>query len=489
MKAKSYSSSLELKNVKVEEWKSEIDDDPDLYELIKSLPPENLRVFNKTIILNPFIPIIPFYNQVKLLVSAWESEDCLYGGGRGGGKTDAFLMGATQFVQFPEWKAGILRLTYKHLSKLGAVMNRAKKWFTLKHIINEGIAPHWNRDTTTWEFLSGAGILFGHVQHDDDVDAYQGAELHRLLIEEAVQFSTHKITHLKGSVRKAEGDVLPVNIWYNGNPGGLSHDYFNNKFVKGKGLFIPSLFKDNKYLNQIKYKKFLSGIAEENPILGRQWEHGDWDAVPKGKMFKRTWFNKTYTLLPERIIKRVRLWDLAATDPEDPTNKNPDPDYTAGALLLVGESGRAYLQNMRQYQLAPDESEEEIFKQAEEDTRAVKLRIELEGGASPQYLINDWSKRLPGYDFEGWTIPKKSKMIRAQAMVSFIKNGNLWLYEDPEWNDNFLAEITSFPTKKVHDDQVDALSGAFAVAFNLEMKDYNNLEDPDWDEFAELNEY
>lgn len=489
MKVKSYESTQHLKNVKVDEWKTELDDDKDLYNLIKNLKTSQRNVFNKTIILNPYIPIIPFYNQVKLLVSAWEHEFALYGGGRGGGKTDAFLMGATQFVQFPQWKAGILRLTYKHLSKLGAVMDRAKKWFTLKHLKNEGLEPKWDRDSTTYNFPSGAGILFGHVQHDADVEAYQGAELHRLEIEEAVQFSVFKITRIKGSVRKVKGDVLPTNVWYNGNPGGLSHDYFDKKFVKGKGLFIPSLYHDNRYLNHKKYEQFLDDIAEENPILGRQWKHGDWDATPEGKMFKRAWFRKTYTQIPEQVIKRVRLWDLASTDPDDPTNTNTDPDYTAGALLLVGKSGRAYLHNMRHYRKNPDESEEEIFQQAEEDSRAVSLRIEFEGGASPGYLINDWSKRLPGYDFSGWTVPRKSKITRAQAMVSFIKNGNLWLYEDPDWNDNFLAEITAFPTKKVHDDQVDALSGAFAVAFGLELKDYNNLEEPDWDELVDFNDY
>ena len=55
--------------------------------------------------------------------------------------------------------------------------------------------------------------MFGHVQHDSDVEIYQGAELHRLLIEEAVQFTKFKITGLKGSIRKLEDDPLPINLY------------------------------------------------------------------------------------------------------------------------------------------------------------------------------------------------------------------------------------------------------------------------------------
>lgn len=466
-------------------WEKQYHIDPRVRELFENLSTDEQDVFLDTILYNPYIPHTPYFTQIKLLTSAWEHEFALFGGGRGGGKTDTFLMAGVQFVEdFPEWKAGILRLTSKHLTRLGAVLDRARRWFTAPYLKREGIEPTGPGESSIYKFPSGAGLMFGHVQHDSDVEIYQGAELHRLLIEEAVQFTKFKITGLKGSIRKLEDDPLPINIWYNGNPGGVSHDYFNNGFVKGSGLFIPSLYTDNPYLDHNKYEEFLDSIAEDNPVLGRQWKHGDWEATPEGKMFKRRWFRHTYTHINEQIVKRVRLWDLAATDPEDPSKSN-DPDWTAGCLLLLGESGRAYLDDMRHFQEAPDTAEAEIFKQAEQDTRAVKLRIELEGGASPRYLMNIWSKKLPGYDFEGWNVPRKDKITRAQAMVSFIKNGNLWIREDPEWNDAFLAEISSFPTKNVHDDQVDALSGAYSVLFNLKNSDYDP---PDWEDFEEYNE-
>ncbi len=117
-------------------------------------------------------------------------------------------------------------------------------------------------------------------------------------------------------------DPLPINFWFSGNPGGISHDYFNKNYVKGPKLFIPSLYTDNPYLDHIQYGSFLDDIADEDPIKGRQWKDGDWEAVPEGLMFKREWFTKhTYDFLPENIVAACSLWDLAATDPEDPTNR------------------------------------------------------------------------------------------------------------------------------------------------------------------------
>lgn len=477
----------DLYDWKEDVWEKQYNIDYRIRELFQNhLDTDEQDVLFETILYNPYIPHVPYFTQIKLLTEAMHEEFILYGGGRGGGKTDAELMAGVQFADFPEWQAGILRLTYKHLSRLGAILDRAKKWFNQPYLDREGIKPEGPGENSIFKFPSGAGLMFGHVQHDSAVEIYQGSELLRLELDEAVQFSTFKITGLKGSIRKSKSNPLPMGVIYTGNPGGLSHDYFNNAFVKGPHLFIPSLFRDNPHLDHDKYELFLDDIAKENPILGLQWKDGDWNAVPEGKMFKRSWFRHTYWHIPERVVKRVRLWDLASTDPEDPNKSNKDPDYTAGCLLLLGESGRAYLEDMQHFRKNADIAEDNIFKIAKKDTPAVKFRFELEGGSTPQYLMNIWSKRLVGYDFDGWRVPRKDKTIRAQAMVSFIKHGNLWIKEDADWNDEFLAEITSFPTKKVHDDQVDALSGAFSVLFNLKNEDYD---EPDWEEFEEYNDY
>lgn len=487
MSLKNFQSTVELKKWKVEEWKTQFDDDNDLQNLFKGLKSYQRRIFYKTIVLNPYIPIVPFYKQVAFLTSQHQHREGFYGGARGGGKTELFLTGASQYASFPQWKALILRLTFPQLNKPGAILKRAEKWYTKPYLINEKLQPKADGKNHIYTFPSGSEVAFGHVQHDIDVENYQGAEVHRVLLEEAGQFSIRKITDLYGSVRKLEDDVLPVNVWMNGNPGGLSHDYLKEEFVEGTGLFIDSKLTDNTKLDQEEYKANLKRIAKNDPIRYRQWRYGDWGAVLEGAMFKREWFSKsTYSSIPERVIKRVRFWDMAATLEEDP-NKQGGADWSVGALLGLGESGKAYLEDMLRFRKDPDLTEELILSTADTDSRKIILRVEQEGGAQAKtYVHNTLARQLPGYDFEGKS-SRKNKIERAKAMLSFIKTGNLKIKEDITWNTAFLNEICSFPTKGVHDDQVDALSGAFAVLFDLD--DNSRVDNTDYNYLNQLMNY
>lgn len=390
----------------------------------------------------------------------------LYGGARGGGKTEASLMGALQYVEFGEWKAGIFRLTFPDLSVPGAIMDRALTWLHENPILEAaGIAPKWDNSKKTFTFPSGAKVMFGHVQHEKDADKYQGSEFHHLIFDEAVQFTESKITKIKGANRKQVNDPLPLRIWFTGNPGGVSHDYFKERYVDGPGLFINSKYTDNPYLNHVEYEKIFEEIKDSDPILYRQWKLGDWEAIPEGKLFKRKWFvDKLYELINERIVKWLRFWDLAATKEDDDTKKG-GPDWTVGLLFALGESGKVYVPDMVRFRKDPDEAEEEILKTAKEDGRHVIIRIEQEGGASAKYVMNTFSKYLPGYDFEGRPVQRKSKIDRARSFVSFIKNGHVKIKEGVDWLTTFLNEVTSFPTKGIHDDIVDALSGGLNELF------------------------
>ena len=57
----------------------------------------------------------------------WKPE-VFYGGAAGGGKSDALLMGALQYVDVPGYHALILRRTFAELSLPEALMERANEW-------------------------------------------------------------------------------------------------------------------------------------------------------------------------------------------------------------------------------------------------------------------------------------------------------------------------------------------------------------------------
>ena len=78
---------------------------------------------------NPWWGHDPSDKQLKAL---WVYEECpnlFYGGAAGPGKTSYLLMAAVQYVQYPHYRALILRKTYADLSLPGAIMDRAIDWW------------------------------------------------------------------------------------------------------------------------------------------------------------------------------------------------------------------------------------------------------------------------------------------------------------------------------------------------------------------------
>src|SRR5688572_3833424 len=57
-----------------------------------------------------------------------EQLEALYGGAAGGGKSDAMLMAALQYVHVPSYSAIIMRRTFAELSLEGALLSRAHQW-------------------------------------------------------------------------------------------------------------------------------------------------------------------------------------------------------------------------------------------------------------------------------------------------------------------------------------------------------------------------
>ena len=396
--------------------------------------------------------------------------------------SDSALMSALQYVEFPEWTVGIFRLTYKDLTTPGAILNRAESWLDNNDLLKkEGIEPKYKRTDYSFTFPSGAQIQFAQVQFDQDAQHFQGAELHKTIIDEAVQFTETKINRLKGSIRRNIDDPLPTEILYTGNPGGVSTEYFRNNFVDGDGQFIDSKYIDNCYLDFNDYeKRVFEDLKDSDPVLYAQWKLGDWNASNSGSMFKQDWF-KFYSFINERITHRVRAWDMASTDPVNPTGSN-DPDYCVGSLLMKGESGRIYVDNQVRFRADPDEVEENIINIANQDGFEAPIIMEQEGGSQAKTYMSYLQRKLQGHIFHPLS-SRKDKIERAKPMVSAIKFGNMKFRDGEEWIYDMINEMCSFPTVGIHDDIVDSLSLGFNYLNGLNVNDkhsgLNNYYDND----------
>ena len=213
------------------------------------------------------VPHYPWPKQIEFL--RLDCREALYGGAAGGGKSDATLMAAAQYVHVPRYAALIVRKTYKDLSLPGAVMDRALEWWRGKWGI------HWNPDDRRLTFPSGATITFGYLESEVDKLRYQGAEIQYLGVDEATQFPESRARYLMSRLRRHASFPVPIRARFTANPGGIGHDWVFNGFVKpgAKGRFIPALAKDNP---SIDFDEYMMTLDVLDPITKEQLKNGVW---------------------------------------------------------------------------------------------------------------------------------------------------------------------------------------------------------------------
>jgi len=175
-----------------------------------------------------------------------------------------------------------------------------------------------------------------------------------------------------------------------------------------------------------------------------------------GGTFKREWFEVLDAAPAISAARKVRRWDFGATDPKEKTSS--DPDYTVG--LLLGEIGGIYyVLDVVRGQESPAGVERMLKNTALQDGKAIKVRIPQDPGAAGKSNAAHQIKLLAGWDVKA-ALESGSKEVRATPVEAQAEAGNIKLVNGP-WVAAFLEEIAEFPNAK-HDDQVDALSGAFA---------------------------
>lgn len=405
-----------------------------------------------------YCPHDPTARQSEFL--ALNGLEALYGGAAGGGKSDALLMAALQHVHRPRYAALLLRRTYADLSLPGALMDRCGDWLRASD-------AHWNDQKKTWTFPSGASITFGYLETEKDKYRYQGAEFQFIGFDEATQFSETQYRYLLSRLRRLAGAEVPLRARCASNPGGVGHEWVKSRFVKAadpERPFIPAKLEDNPHLDREEYEK---SLAQLDHITRAQLRSGDWDVLPEGRKFKREWFS---FLDPHEIpeaLRCVRFWDMAATEPKP----GADPDFTCGVKMGVTPNGQYVILDVRYERGAPGSVETLIKRTAIEDGRACEVWMEEEGGSSGKVVTDHYTRKvLPGYAFRGLR-STGSKEVRANPVSSQAEAGNVLLVRAP-WNAPYLDSICAFPTEGVHDDDVDATSGALGV---LTVEDENPL--------------
>jgi predicted phage terminase large subunit-like protein len=386
--------------------------------------------------------------------------EALFGGAAGGGKSSALLMSALQYVDVPNYSAILFRRTYADLALPGAIMDRFQSWISSEDDVR------WNANNYTAVFPSGARISFGYLNNQQDYLRYKGAEFQFIGMDEVTEIRESDYRYMFSRLRRpASGPLakVPLRMRSASNP---APNWVRQRFIiegKDQGrIFVPSKLTDNPGIDADSYRQALQAL---DPVERRRLEEGDWWSTTLGSLFER----ESIVLLDSHEVpqitsaaRAVRFWDLAATEP---SQSNPDPDWTVGTLMLF-DQGIAYVLDVRRARVKGEKVEQLVAQTAYEDGHAVAIRMEQEPGSSGKALCDQYARYVvPGFDFEGIR-STGDKLTRARPFAAAVANGNVRCVRST-WLTDWLDELSSFPEAANHDDQVDSAVGAFTFLTGL----------------------
>lgn len=267
-------------------------------ELLAALYPPLARCF-------PHLATVSAPQAAFLLL---DQREAFYGGAAGGGKSDALLAAALQYVDTPGYSALILRRTFADLALPGAIMARSHEWLT-------GFAA-WNDTKKLWTFPSGATLAFGYLDAERDVYRYQGAEFQFVAFDELTQFPEGAYTYLFSRLRRLAGVDVPIRMRSASNPGGVGHGWVKRRFIERRApdvVFVPAKVDDNPGLDVEEYRRSLMMLPE---VLRAQLLAGDWGAF-EGAAFPE--FGDAHVVSDFRLVESFERFECMDYGLNNPT--------------------------------------------------------------------------------------------------------------------------------------------------------------------------
>lgn len=254
--------------------------------------------------------------------------EVVYGGARGGGKTDACLGDWALHAKRYGADAKGLFLRRTQIALLPTI-ERAKRLF-------RPLGAVWKEQDKRFVWPNGATLYFRYLDKDSDADNYQGHDYTRVYVEELTQFAVpDPLDKIKATLRSGAG--VPTGFRASCNPGGPGHGWvkeryiepgawnivkstfvnpFTNEEVSRSRVFIPAKLSDNPQLlrNDPGYvaNLFMSG----SKALVQAWLQGDWDVV-EGAFFD-CWDTSKHVVQPFIIPKdwtKFRSFDWGSAAP------------------------------------------------------------------------------------------------------------------------------------------------------------------------------
>lgn len=251
--------------------------------------------------------------------------EILFGGARGGGKTDGIL--GKYAVKEKRWGRGFNGVFFrKEMPQQDDLIERAKE-------IYGPTGAKWAEQKKQFALPHGGRLRFRPLESIADAEKYQGQSLSDAAVEEAGNYPLPApIDRLFGCLRSAMG--VPIQLLLSANPGGPGHQWIKQRYIdpapggfkrlvrllpnsaEHHAVYIPSRISDNRILlaKDPGYVDRLYLVGSEN--LVKAWLEGDWSVI-EGAYFPEFSMAK-HVIAPFEIPKhwaRIRAMDWGSAKP------------------------------------------------------------------------------------------------------------------------------------------------------------------------------
>ncbi len=251
--------------------------------------------------------------------------ECLFGGARGGGKTDGVLgKWAIKSERYGRNFNGVF--FRKEMPQADDLVERAKEIYL-------PLGGEWREQPRQFRMPKGGRIRFRPLENVSDAAKYQGQNLTDCAVEEAGNYEDPKpIDMLFGALRSKGG--VPVQLILTANPGGVGQQWIKHRYIdpaprgmvplirklpngaEHRYVYIPSRVQDNRILlsNDPGYINRLHLVG--SPELVRAWLEGDWSVVA-GAFFPE-WSADKHVVAPRSLPaywQRFRSFDWGSARP------------------------------------------------------------------------------------------------------------------------------------------------------------------------------
>ena len=204
----------------------------------------------------PLLVWAPQPGQQHKLVTCPYME-ILFGGARGGGKTDGVL--GKWAVKAQRYGVGFNGVFFRHeMPQADDLIERAKEIYI-------PLGAEWREQPRQFRMPGGGRVRFRPLENVVDAAKYQGQNLTDCAVEEAGNFADPKpIDMLFGALRSKGG--VPVQLILTANPGGVGQQWIKNRYIdpaprgmtplvrklangaEHRYIYIPSRIQDNRIL-------------------------------------------------------------------------------------------------------------------------------------------------------------------------------------------------------------------------------------------------